>query len=172
MVGWGLLVNTGLGLLYGPISMLTLQVLYILFRTVKGGPNNDDLATVVSTTDPGTLFVVLVLSVIIGIADGALIGFFASMIAGTIIVTLFRFFGHRLLEMSDYHNIINMISAVISGCVALALTALLNMPAILSYLGYDWVVLGWVVWIAVPTILVSVSGWWASNRVVRYLEDQ
>jgi len=172
MAGGCLAVDAGLGLLYGPISILILQELYISYRLRIGGPNNGSLTAVLGTTDSGVFFTVLVLSALFGALCGTLIGFLSGVISGLVVVATFRFTMKPLPHVSSHQRLTGAISAFPSSLLALILLSVIDIPRALSYLGSQWIALGWVVVTAIPVLMVFGAAWLVSNRVITWVVDQ
>jgi hypothetical protein len=172
MAGWSLAVDMGLGLLYYPLAELILQVLYILYRLLKGGANNDSLTSVAMTTDPGTLILALFLFGSLGMLGGALLGFVGGVTAGIVIAIVSLLAARRLLDSNRYQSVLSVSSAVIGTLPTLVVLSIINIPSILSYLGDAWITIGWVMFTVIPVCIVFGAAWWASNRVIIWLENQ
>jgi hypothetical protein len=168
MVGWSLLIDIILGLLYGPLSVLILQVIYTFYRLIKGGSNNESLPAILSTTDPGALVVVIIASIILGLVYGVLIGSLSGIATGMILSIALRRAEWSLIGEQRHRSIQNGISACVSGLLTLILLVLLDLPAALDYLGAGWILLGWVMYIALPVLLVFGAAWWISNQVITW----
>lgn len=166
MAGWCLAFDAVLGLLYGLISSLILQAVYIADRLNEGGPYNGSVAEVLYSTDTGAFLSILVLSILFGAIAGAVVGFLGGVISGVVMVVVFRFNAMHVSDVRSHRSMIGATSGFITGLIALILLTMLNIPSGLSYLGQGWVVLGWVVETAIPVLIVFGAAWLVSNRVI------
>jgi hypothetical protein len=162
MAIWNLGLGTVFGLLYGPIIQLVLTAILGLERSLQGRSD----AFIV---DPGTLLVMLILASLTGTALGAVIGLLSSVLAGVSLIAIFRDPPSRSSNPEQQHDFATAVSGAIGGLIGLIVLILINLPSTLAYLGSDWVVLGWILEVAVPALLISGMVWWTSNRVVTSL---
>lgn len=165
MVSFDLTVGAGLGFLYGPIAQLMLVATQALQSLMH---NSTDAFKI----DPGTLLLALLVASVIGLSSGALIGFIGGILAGTLIALIFAHMLQRRPDKKPQYDLLHTMSAVIGGLVTLASATLLNLPSKLAYLGADWVVIGWVLFVAIPAVLFSVMFWQISSRVIKWSADQ
>jgi hypothetical protein len=162
MAIWNLSLGAVLGLLYGPVAQLALVAIQVRERILQG---RSDAYTV----DPGTLFLALILASLVGIASCALIGLLSGILAGVPIIVIFRGTSRRFSNPPHQRQFANAISASIGGLIGLIVLILINLPSTLAYLGADWVMLGWILEVAIPTLLISGMVCWVSDRVVTWI---
>jgi hypothetical protein len=152
-----MLIGAVVGFLYGPIAQLALVAIEVLERTVKNESN-------ASKVDPGVLFVALVYACVSGLLCGASIGLLGGIFAGVIAALVIV---GKVIQPQSQYRLLCVTSAIIGGLVTFVLMTLINLPDRLAYLGADWVTIGWILMIAVPTLLISVVFWQVSRQVIK-----
>jgi chromate transport protein ChrA len=158
MASLNLIVNASLGFLYGPIAQLVLVGIEILGRVLRKSPD-------AFKVDTGTLLPALAVASIIGLSCGAFIGLLGGIFASVPLIVVFRGASHSFSDTPRPRKLINALSMSIIGLTTLVVSSLINLPSTLSYLGSDWVTLGWLLEVVIPALLFSGASWWASDRV-------
>jgi hypothetical protein len=172
MVGWGLLVDAGLGLLYFLLAELILQILYTLYRLLNGVADNAVLPSAIMPHDAEALSQLLFLFGVQGLVGGALAGFLGGIVAGLVLAFGARVGALASREDRRYPRVGRLTSAVAGTFPTLLLLTTIQPPLVFSYLGGAWIPLGWVMFSAIPVCLVFGAAWWASGRVLAWLENQ
>lgn len=152
---WGLGLGGAFGLVYGPVSTLTLIALNRAGLYLTGRPDDSFISW--STT----LFVASVG----GLMYGAIAGAVGGMLSGILMAIGLR------LSLRNVPNAFRVASAFISGLTALSIMATVTL-ALTSRGTGDLGMLAWLVWVAIPTIVAASATWRASGRAAEWLSQR
>ncbi len=162
MIAWGVTRGAFLGLLYGPISILALVAIYQVaqwLRLVEDG----------STISWTMVFSLLVASLVVGSVLGAITGLLSSAAMALVLGALFRFGLGSPLRLGQWRFKLSAVCGTISGLITLAVTVSSRLPDTLT--GRAPIV-GWALWVVVPTLLTFIAAWWLANNTIGSLEDR
>ncbi len=159
---YGLTRGIVLGLIYGPLSVLTLVGLDLVGRAFAG-------TTGASQVNTDMLLIYVLTSLVGGSLFGATIGILSGIISGLLLIAILSIYRLRSISMIRHINVLCAVIAFADGMVTLWATVGLNLPRSLAY---DRLIVGWILWVIIPSISAAVVGWLTTRQVaIRTAKD-
>jgi hypothetical protein len=155
----GLFVGAFVGAVYGAVSMLILSLIGRLVEPSRFSNGSSD----------AMLPALMAGGLIGGLMLGAFIGLLSGLAAGLALGILLRTGLPGLPGPGRTSPRLAVITGAVCGLVTLAQTTLSGLP---SRLTPAWPLVGWMLWVMIPTVLAFFAGWWAARREIELSQER